>query len=70
MLSLLTQFERIYFPNLVQFKDLSPLMQVKSRKGTIQYPSNQFLPLAIEVFGCLHKHADIFYMIALMPFGV
>jgi hypothetical protein len=23
-------------------------------------PIDQFLPLAIEVFGCLHKHADVF----------
>jgi hypothetical protein len=25
-----------------------------------QNPTNQFLPLAIEVFGCLHKQADVF----------
>ncbi len=25
-----------------------------------RHPTNQFLPLAIEVFGCLHKHADVF----------
>jgi len=23
-------------------------------------PTNQFLPLAIEVFGCLHKHVNVF----------
>jgi len=25
-----------------------------------QHPINQFLPLAIEVFGCLHKHVNVF----------
>ncbi len=24
------------------------------------HPTNQFLPLAIEIFGCLHKHVDVF----------
>jgi hypothetical protein len=24
------------------------------------HPTNQFLPFAIEVFGCLHKHANVF----------
>jgi hypothetical protein len=23
-------------------------------------PTDQFLPIAIEVFGCLHKHVDVF----------
>ncbi len=25
-----------------------------------QHPTNQFLPLEMEVFGCLHRHADVF----------
>jgi hypothetical protein len=28
-----------------------------------QHPTDQFLPLAIEVVGCLHKQVDVFYMI-------
>jgi hypothetical protein len=35
MLSLLTQYEQIYFPNLVQLKDLLPPMQLKPREGAI-----------------------------------
>jgi hypothetical protein len=62
MLSLPTQHKRIYFPNLAQLKDLSPLMQLKPKKGAIAIntPLIKILPLAIEVFGCLHKHADVF----------
>jgi hypothetical protein len=35
MLSLLTQLKRIYFPNLVQLKDLLSPMELKPRKGAI-----------------------------------
>jgi hypothetical protein len=37
-------------------------MELKPRNGviTIGTPLDQFLPLAIEVFGCLHKHAHVF----------
>jgi hypothetical protein len=35
MLSLLTKHKWIYFPNLVPFKDLLPLMWVKPKKGNI-----------------------------------
>jgi hypothetical protein len=34
------------------------------------HPLDQFLPLAVEVFGCLHKHANVFYTIVPMPFEV
>jgi hypothetical protein len=38
----------------------SDAIQVKERSHCNRHPINQFLPLAIEVFGCLHKHADVF----------
>jgi hypothetical protein len=34
--------------------------QTKNRSYHNQQPIDQFLPLAIEVFGCLHKHANVF----------
>jgi hypothetical protein len=34
--------------------------QAKERIYHNRHPTNQFLPLAIEVFGCLHKHDDVF----------
>ncbi len=34
--------------------------QAKENNYCNQNPIDQFLPLAIEVFGCLHKHADLF----------
>ncbi len=34
--------------------------EAKERSYCNQHPIDQFLPLAIEVFGCLHKHADVF----------
>jgi hypothetical protein len=34
--------------------------QAKERSYHKQHPIDQFLPLAIEVFGCLHKHVDVF----------
>jgi hypothetical protein len=57
-----SQCEQIYFPDLVQLKDLPPSMygQAKEMSYRNQHPTNQFLPLAIEIFGCLHKHADVF----------
>jgi hypothetical protein len=54
MLSLPTQHEQIYFLDVAQFKDLSPPMWLKFKKGVIT-TNTQFLPLTIEVFGCLHK---------------
>jgi hypothetical protein len=38
----------------------SDVVQAKKRNYHNQRPINQFLPLAIEVFGCLHKHANVF----------
>jgi hypothetical protein len=34
--------------------------QAKERSYHNRHPTDQFLSLAIEVFGCLHKHADVF----------
>jgi len=33
------------------------------------HPTNQFLSLTIEIFGRLHKQANVFYMIMPMSFG-
>jgi hypothetical protein len=35
-------------------------IQAKEKSYHNRHPTNQFFPLAIEVFGCLHKHADVF----------
>ncbi len=34
--------------------------QAKERSYHNQHPTDQFLSLAIKVFGCLHKHANVF----------
>jgi hypothetical protein len=34
--------------------------QAKERSYRNQHPTDQFLPLAIEVFGCLHTHVNVF----------
>jgi hypothetical protein len=34
--------------------------QAKERSYHNQHPIYEFLPLAIEVFGYLHKHVDVF----------
>jgi hypothetical protein len=50
-----------YFLDVAQLKDWLPPMQFKPRKRTIATNTSLiFLLLAIEVFGCLHKHADVF----------
>jgi hypothetical protein len=36
------------------------IAQAKERSYHNQHPIDQFLPLAIEVFDCLHKHVDVF----------
>jgi hypothetical protein len=36
------------------------VVQDKERSYGNQHPTNQFLYLTIEIFGCLHKHADMF----------
>jgi hypothetical protein len=38
----------------------SNVAQAKERNYHNRHPSDQFLSLAIEVFGCLHKHVDVF----------
>jgi hypothetical protein len=48
----------------------SDVTQVKEMSYRSPHPIDQFFPLAIEVFGCLHKHVDVFYTTVLMPFGV
>ncbi len=35
-------------------------IQAKERSYHNRHPTNQILPLTIEVFGCLHKHANVF----------
>jgi len=35
------------------------VVQAKERNYRNEHPINEFFPLAIEVFGCLHKHADV-----------
>jgi hypothetical protein len=34
--------------------------QAKERSYQNQHPIDQFLPLAIEIFNCLHKYANMF----------
>jgi hypothetical protein len=55
MLSLPTQHEQIYFPNLAQGFLISNVAQVKKMNYCDQHPTNEFLPLGFEVFGYLHK---------------
>jgi len=38
----------------------SNVAQAKERSYHNQHPTDQFLPLAIEIFGCLHKQIDVF----------
>jgi hypothetical protein len=35
-------------------------IQAKEKNYRDWHPTNQFLPLAIEIFSCLHKHVDAF----------
>jgi hypothetical protein len=71
MLSLSTQCEQIYSTYFAQFKNLPPPMWLKQKKRSYRnrHPINQFLPLEIEIFGYLHKQADVFYTIMPIPFG-
>jgi hypothetical protein len=34
--------------------------QAKEKNYRELHPTNQFLPLAIKIFSCLHKHVDAF----------
>jgi hypothetical protein len=43
--------------------------QAKEKNYFDQHPTNQFLPLTIEVFGCLNKHVDIYLHVMPMPCG-
>jgi len=56
MLPLPTQREWIYFPNFV----VSNAIQAKEMKYRDRYPTNQFLPLGIEIFAYPHKYVDMF----------
>jgi len=38
----------------------SNVFQAKEKNYCNGHPIDQFLPLAIEVFGCLHKQANVF----------
>jgi len=38
----------------------SNVIQTKEKNYRNWHPTNQLLPLAIEVFGCLHKDVDVF----------
>jgi hypothetical protein len=40
--------------------EASNASQAKERNYCNQHPTYQFLPLAIEILGCLYKHADVF----------
>jgi hypothetical protein len=35
-------------------------IQIKERSYHNRHPIDQFLPLVIEIFGCLHKHVNVF----------
>jgi hypothetical protein len=59
-LSLPTQHEQIYFPNLAPPLVTFDVAQAKERSHCNQHPIDQFLPLVMEVFGCLHKQIDVF----------
>ncbi len=38
----------------------SNAFQAKEMNYCNQHPNDQFFPLAIEIFWCLHKHVDVF----------
>jgi hypothetical protein len=71
MLPLSNRCKHIYFPNLVQIKDLlfPNVAQTKERSYRNQHIVDQFLFLAIEVFGFYINKLICFYMIVPMPFG-
>jgi hypothetical protein len=47
----------------------SDAVQAKEKSYHNQHSTDQFLLLVIEVFGCLHKHVDVFLHYSPMPFG-
>jgi len=48
---------------------ISNVVQAKEKSYSNWHPTDQILPLVIEIFDYLHKHADVFYRIMPMPFG-
>jgi len=71
MLPLSTQYEWIYFPNLAQFKELLPSLQLKLKKGVIMINT----PLINSSLRQL-RYLDVYtnklmcsYMIVPMTFG-
>jgi hypothetical protein len=38
----------------------SNVVQAKEKNYCNQHPTDQFLPIVIEVFSCLHKYANVF----------
>jgi hypothetical protein len=40
--------------------DIFDVVQAKEKNYYDRHPTDQFLLLAIEVFGCLHKQVDVF----------
>jgi len=54
------QADLLFWSCAIQGFDASDVAQAKERSFCNWHPTNQFLPLAIELFGCLHKHANVF----------
>jgi hypothetical protein len=48
----------------------SNVVQAKQWSYCDRHLADQFLPLAVDVFGCLHNRWMCFYTIVPMPFGV
>jgi hypothetical protein len=69
MLSLSTQCKWIYFPDLAQLKDLLHATQAKEMNYCNWHFVNQFLLLAVDIFGCFLNMSMCFYMTVPMPFG-
>jgi hypothetical protein len=45
---------------IIQIFTTFDVAQAKERGYCNQHPTDQFFHLAIELFGCLHKHANVF----------
>ncbi len=71
-LSLLTQHEWIHLPNLAQFKDLLPPMQLKPRRRviTIDTPLINAAPQQLKYLVAYTNMPMCFYTTMPMPFGV
>jgi hypothetical protein len=71
MLPLSTQCEWIYFPNLAQFKELLPSLQLKPKKGviTINTPLINSSLQQLKYLDVYTKRLMFSYMIVPMPFG-